>query len=331
MITKLTTLTTLTTLAPGKLFLTGAYAVLEGAPALVVAVDRYARAFVGAGSEAPEGKVTAEIAALARRLGVDAPHVDTRDLERDGRKLGLGSSAAAVVAAAAALLLARGGDLDADRELVLRQALDAHREIQPRGSGGDVAAAAMGGVIAVSRPEALVVERLALPPQLVLRAFAARSSARTSDALDRLAARRGDAAVGAAMGSIAEAARAGHAAFACADVSGFLGAAQAHVDGLAALGRALDLPLVPPEVTLARGLLERDILPGNRRSIVLLPSGAGGGDTVVWLGARAPTDHEAQALGEAGLTALSLGLSSVGVHRAPSPSGDDGAAGSERK
>jgi len=29
-------------IAPGKLVLTGAYAVLEGAPAIVVAVDRYA-------------------------------------------------------------------------------------------------------------------------------------------------------------------------------------------------------------------------------------------------------------------------------------------------
>ncbi len=318
----------ITTLAPGKLFLTGAYGVLEGAPAIVVAVDRYARAQVGAGAE---GKLTAEVDALARRLSVEPPRVDTSDLELDGRKLGLGSSAAAVVAAAAALVVVGGGDLAAERPRIFRDALTAHREVQPRGSGGDVAAAVFGGVVAISRPSRLQVDPLTFPAGLVMRAFAARASARTSNSLDRLAERRHLPAVDEAMRIILDAAERGRAMFGRGDVDGFLEAAEAHVDGLGRLGQALELPLVPPDVTLARSLLNRVAVPENRGSVVLLPSGAGGGDTIVWLSARAPTDHETQALGEAGLTALSLGLSSVGVHLGPTPSGDGNLVGSERK
>jgi hypothetical protein len=47
---------------------------------------------------------------------------------------------------------------------------------------------------------------------------------------------------------------------------------------------------------------------------VLLPSGAGGGDTVLWLGARAPTEQEAATLDQLGLHALDLDLDTNGVH-----------------
>ena len=46
--------------APGKLVVSGAYSVLEGAPAIVVAVDRYA---VADTSRAPERVVTLNPAA----------------------------------------------------------------------------------------------------------------------------------------------------------------------------------------------------------------------------------------------------------------------------
>ena len=75
--------------APGKLVLSGAYVVLDGAPAIVAAVDRYA---VADTSRAPDF-VSDELRAA---FGSEQPpHVDVSALRADGRKLGLGSSAAA--------------------------------------------------------------------------------------------------------------------------------------------------------------------------------------------------------------------------------------------
>src|SRR5262249_12307562 len=127
--------------APGKLFLTGEYAVLAGAPALVAAVDRHAEVHValeaGAGplgiealaggkrrvvadpahEELGQGDAGAVLAAL-RAARAAAPSlaslhahvlVDTRAFLADGRKLGLGRSASTVTAAAAAFLAGAGG------------------------------------------------------------------------------------------------------------------------------------------------------------------------------------------------------------------------------
>src|SRR5260370_38319363 len=102
-------------LAPGKLALTGAYAVLDGAPALVAAVDRYAVADSSRVSQSPAPEVRAAFGDAA------APETDVRALhDAEGRKLGLGSSAAAVVAALAATTLAGG---EASNEARLREGL----------------------------------------------------------------------------------------------------------------------------------------------------------------------------------------------------------------
>jgi hypothetical protein len=219
------------------------------------------------------------------------------------------------VAAAGAIVAANGETISSARDRILEVALAAHADVQPRGSGGDVAAATYGGAIQVRRDEGrLVVEPVVPSSALVLRAFAARSSARTSDALDRLAARRDRPSTKAALAALVEAAHVGARTFGDADPSAFLAASAAHVAGLERLGDALDLCLVPAEVGLARGLLHDAAVPGKTSSIVLLPSGAGGGDTVLWLGARAPTDHEALALEGLGLIPLRLTLSPRGVH-----------------
>ncbi len=304
----------MTTRAPGKLFLTGAYAVLEGHPAVVLAVDRYASARLvecGAGSSRPE------VVAVARRLDADPPAIDVSALEERGRKLGLGSSAAAAVAAAGAILAFRGGSLDDPevRRMALDVALAAHREVQPRGSGGDVAAAALGGAIVVRKEgEAVHASSVTLPPRLVWHAFALSRSMRTSDALDALAERGGDDADGRrALAVLAEAAIAGERALRLGSAEEFVAACEAHVRGLASLGQTLGKDLVPPELDRAREVL-------GLRSIgadaVLLPSGAGGGDVVLWVSSRAPSAEELLALAGAGLSALRLSLSKRGVHRA---------------
>ncbi|HET9957635.1 MAG TPA: hypothetical protein VFQ61_24225, partial [Polyangiaceae bacterium] len=112
--------------APGKLVLSGAYAVLEGAPAIVAAADRY----VVADSSRPAGFITPEVRA-ALPSG-PWPAFDASPLREGDRKLGLGSSAAILVASLAALELERDPELAAAElaERVFRPALVAHREAQ---------------------------------------------------------------------------------------------------------------------------------------------------------------------------------------------------------
>src|SRR5258708_4450324 len=99
--------------APGKLVITGAYAVLEGAPAIVCAVDRYAYAEDRDGPTIADGdrpwRSTREVTAALD----PAPATDTSALEDAGQKLGLGSSAAALVAALGLRHAQKGDDLDA--------------------------------------------------------------------------------------------------------------------------------------------------------------------------------------------------------------------------
>ena len=216
------------------------------------------------------------------------------------------------VVAAAGFLLARRGPIVLDEVFAL--ALAAHREVQPRGSGADIAAATFGGALIVRMGgTGLSHTPVELPRGLVLRAFALPRAARTSDALDRLASREGVVAVERAMGQLIEAAHAGAGAVRAGDLQGFLDATTHHVDGLAALGDALDLPLVPPEIVRARDVLRN----GAPDPVVLLPSGAGGGDTVLLLSARAPTDHEENTLQNLGLHPYPLGLATCGVHVVP--------------
>src|SRR5260370_36914374 len=93
-------------IAPGKAILCGEYAVLHGAPAIAVAVDRTARA-----QFAKVGNATAFVRQAVnhaeRRVG-PAPSpvvVDTAQLFEGEHKLGLGSSAA-VTAATVGLIFA---------------------------------------------------------------------------------------------------------------------------------------------------------------------------------------------------------------------------------
>ena len=165
--------------APGKLILTGEYAVLDGAPALVVAVDRRA---VARRNATPRGSspfllaVAQEIAArrgasdpaarAALEISVDSTafydQTTARELATsvrlasavaapavgDASKLGLGSSAAVTVAATAlALETAHASE-------ILEIALAAHARAQgsrgARGSGADIAASVYGGTIVFS-------------------------------------------------------------------------------------------------------------------------------------------------------------------------------------
>lgn len=144
--------------APGKVMVLGEYAVLDGAPALVAAVDRGVRCRVGpgAGVYAP-GDTRFVDAALA---AVQAPpraytFEDQHPLDLSS-KAGFGGSAAAVCAAVVAGLAAAGRPWAG----AVEQAVAVHRAVQGGGSGVDVRACWAGGLRrfegAASRPLAPV-------------------------------------------------------------------------------------------------------------------------------------------------------------------------------
>jgi phosphomevalonate kinase len=156
--------------APGKAVIWGEYAVLEGAPALVMAVDRYARATVDSGDDGwritargftdnqalsaaelkdgtPTGAVAVVSAVLSALGDPEIPEharleLDSTAFYRATEKLGIGSSAAVCTATCAAMATWLEQPFD------YQCALTAHRILQGKaGSGLDVAAAWHGGII----------------------------------------------------------------------------------------------------------------------------------------------------------------------------------------
>lgn len=289
--------------APGKMVLTGAYAVLRGAPALVVAVSRGAVA-----TDAHEAPATPEVAAaLGSAVG---PALDLRALFEGERKLGLGASAAGLVATLGLRAVLRGEPLDAPsvRDAVFRAALAAHREAQGGGSGVDVAASVYGGALAYTLGASgePTVTPIALPPGVEFAAYAARASARTSELrrlVDSLGERAPDLAarVFSALGRASFEARDACRAQAA---PAFLASARAFASALADLGAAADAPIVS-EADRALGHLSA------AAGAAFFPSGAGGGDVAVLLG---PKPHGFDAHAQAsGYTPLALTLDSLGV------------------
>lgn len=124
-----------TVIAPGKLVLLGEYAVLDGAPAIVAAVDRGVRCDVEAG----EGLLTPGDDRFVRAALEGAPRAfyrfsDANPVAGITGKPGFGGSAAATVAA----VLAAG--------LPAASAFAIHERVQGGGSGIDVFASIHGGV-----------------------------------------------------------------------------------------------------------------------------------------------------------------------------------------
>jgi phosphomevalonate kinase len=289
--------------APGKAFVSGEYAVLHGAPAVVAAVARFARARLRRG---PTPVLSPFLAALRERWPAPAGtfvEVDSRDLEGpDGNKLGLGASAAATVAAAALVRAALGFDPSdpAERSRILDVCIEAHRAAQDgRGSGADVAAAVYGGLVRFQLGGAgeARVTTAALPPAHCLLFFRLGGPAVTPDLLEqveRLGA-RDRVRHGQLMEEIGTHAR----RFGGDPIPSMRGQLRA----LALLGEAAGVAIVPPAChALAR---TAEALGGAAK-----PSGAGGGDLAV---ALVPAARAAELLADSPLVPLPLVLTPVGV------------------
>lgn len=283
--------------APGKIVVSGAYSVLYGAPAIVGAVDRWVVADATREAELVGAEVRAaiELGIIERACGVDI-----RDLFDDvdpARKLGLGSSAAIVASTIAAV---RGRALDAAaRDELFQHALAAHKRAQPLGSGIDVAASVFGGLVRCQRQDtALRVAPFVLPAPLAIVIYAHPEAASTHDFLTRLRAFETDRPD--AFAERMDALRA--AATTTADATTrepFLEGLRRQDEALRALDRSAGMGVfVPAFDHLGTAAANEGAFFG--------PSGAGGGDVGIFVGADRPSarfDDVARSLGVSRLRA----------------------------
>lgn len=311
--------------APGKLMISGEYVVLDGAEALVAAVDRRLIALGSRppidgsperGASSPEGAGLPPEALLARQHAEDVLgatdmdlHIDASALRSSDRKLGLGSSSAASAAAAGAVVAYHGGDVAAERRRVLEWALRGHRAIAPQGSGADVAAATLGGLVRFERERAEDARVVEWPAELRVEVVWTGKPARTSELVAKVRAlrERDPAAYRGATGPLHAAAEALLGAVLEGDAEETTRAADAHGEAMRGLGEAADAPIVTPLLAEA-ARLAREHGGGAK------PSGAGGGDVALAFFTR---DDDAaafrRACPEAGLDLLSVQLGAEGV------------------
>lgn len=310
--------------APGKAVIWGEYAVLAGAPALVMAVNRYARTRVASAEGAwhitasgfvddqtlaaadlqsqkgnsVDGAIAVVRAALSALNDPALPaggsvQTDTTEFYHEGDKLGIGSSAAICTATCAALAEHLGQPFS---EAVAQAA---HRVLQGKaGSGLDIAAACRGGLIRFERGHSQSVSW----PQGMHYAFVwSGHSSVTTDHLARFARWRENTDTAA----LTDLCSASAALFEKPDLE-----ALAHyTECLKKLDEAANLGIYSPAHQRLAKL-------AKRAQVVYKPCGAGGGDIgiAVSTGASPLNSFTAQAANESFLT-LDLEIADHGVHR----------------
>jgi phosphomevalonate kinase len=300
--------------SPGKIVLSGAYSVLEGAPALVAAVDRYvvADSTRAAVLVTDEVRTAIDAGVLPRAPWFDASALRERNADGSSRKLGLGSSAAILAACLAAVLGERcGNDVGGLRETIFPMALAAHRKAQGGGSGVDVAASVFGGILRVRRtPDSAGGLRAAphgLPDGTVVEVFGSRVAAVTRDLLRRVSAFAEADRVQCSR-LLRTAGEGAEAAAVAGSTEQLLYALAVQVDALTELGDAAGAPIVTPEVrTLRKDAAEEEA------AAIFMPSGAGGGDIALWVGSAPSSVRFRERAARQGLSPVALALGAPGT------------------
>ena len=317
--------------APGKLFLVGEYAVLDGGTAVVAATTRQAVAQYMIGCK-PESPLVAEsVRAAAAAAGERASAlpwgsvlVNTEEFSERDTKLGLGSSAAAATAAVGAVFEVAGMPVAHNRDLLFATADAAHRAAQGGlGSGADVAASVYGGVIKFVRPPgaAPTITSLSMPSTLQTVVFWTGHATSTGELVKKvLSFARGkqDLWDGLMRPLKAEADRF-VAALLDSNVAGVITAAQRYYKGLSDLGDASSVSIVTPAFRQAAEIAEG--LGGAAK-----PSGAGNGDVgVAFFSDPGAAGEFTFAAAHAGLRRIEVGIATNGVRRRlVGPSRNDG-------
>jgi phosphomevalonate kinase len=287
--------------APGKIVVAGEYAVLVGAPALAVAVNRRVRCAIDDSARngwtftthgfAPDAAHTHDALlngplvtrtdpahlcqhVLRQMQSVGAsPGSLPPDLRIDidssagfdaGRKLGIGTSAAVCAALTAALLERCGSRLAA-----FPVALAAHRSAQGgSGSGIDVAASCTGGLIRYEMRPTPLHERVAFPNGVSHAVIWTRASADTREHLVHFDTWR-NGGIPRELGALIDAA--GRVTDALGTASDFMRELRAYAAVLRALDDTARLGIYG---NAHRRLSEL----GSEAGVVYKPCGAGGGD-----------------------------------------------------
>lgn len=298
--------------APGKVVLSGEYAVLRGAPAVAAAVDRRAVVAVepgdseticiGLGGRTDTRLLDCVLEALGRELPDARLTLNTTAFSDGSNKLGLGSSAALTVALAAALAPEGPG------KRLLDTAQEAHRAFQQgRGSGVDVAASWAGGII-VYRMQDAATQSIPWPAGLHYALFWTGTSVSTTERVTRFDA----AADLPATNVLCEAAAELAGLWQSGDAEKLLSGYRSYMDALTRFDGAHGLGIFDgghADLTLA----EPDL--------IYKPCGAGGGDVGVALSTdRDRLDRFAARAAERGVLRLDVELDPRGV-------GEDSAGG----
>ena len=291
--------------APGKAVLLGEYVVLDGALALVLAVDRRATAllarasgprcrfemlapasrvfeFAGGNGAGPSGSALVDSVLAHADFALPWPswsaRVDSSAFFGAGSKLGLGSSAAALVAFAGAVWRAAGKAGIAP----LQSLIDCHRAFQGGvGSGIDVAAAVYGGAVSFRLDEArnAHVGSVRLPKSVGFAGIFAGRAASTPDLVGQY--RRWADSASARSVALRErliaVAQRGCAAANEDDGPAFVGAIDEYGHCLEELGREMGADLVTAAHRKIGGL-------AGEMGLAYKVSGAGGGDVGIACG-----------------------------------------------
>ena len=324
--------------APGKIVLCGEYAVLDGAPAICMAVDRRARAVVSAsdtefqtvrasgyidgewscttrangeiewvGDEPCRGSLDllSDVWATTRIVGKFDIEMDTAEFvdPASNLKLGLGSSAALTVALVTALSNATGR-----ADTAARDAADSHRRFQHgAGSGVDIAASLAGGVIEYRMQNSGSCRPLTMPAGLKYAVLWSGRPASTSDKLKKLDQARRHKRPGTSTAGLCDASESIARCW-------IAGATDKLIAEMPRYIRALRQFDVDHELGIFDAGHQELLDAAERHRVVYKPCGAGGGDVgMVFAADREAVAEFAKTAAEGGCELLNVSLESSGV------------------